>query len=380
MSTKLYNRAIILSLFILITVFSCRPKSSGSDDTAVSDYNIEYAEGFEVTLYDNYTVVTVNNPWDTASAGLRTYILVNKDREIPQELPQGTLIRTPLDKVVAYSTVHCSFLKELNELSRISGVCEPEYIHIPFIRKAVEDGTIADLGQASNPDVERIILLEPEAVFTTPIQGMSYGRIEKVGIPLIEGIDYMESSPLGRAEWIRFYSLFFEKQQLGDSLFRQIKTHYDEIKAQTAEISERPSVFTEKKYGNVWYLPGGESYMATLLKDAGADYIWKNDPSAGSLSLSFETVLDKAENADTWLIKYNSPSDLTYRALEQEYKPYSYFGAFKNRKIRACNTDRVPYHEEAPVRPDRILKELAAIFHPELFPGYQTGYYQPLAE
>ncbi len=264
----------IFSVFFLF--YSCvNNRTEKSRDNSVEEYTVEYAKGFSVEKYPGYTEVTINNPWDSTRI-LQRYILVDKDRDVPQNIPAGTLVRIPLTSVVAYSAIHCAVLNELGVADIIKAVCEPEYITVQQIKDGVAGGSVTDLGLGSNPDVEKLMLIDPEAIFASPIQGLSYGRVEKTGIPILEVPDYMESTPLGRAEWIRLYSLFVGKEALADSLFSATKQRYNEVK-NAVSISNHPTVFTDLKYGNIWYTPGGESYISNLLKDAGAAYIWSDD-------------------------------------------------------------------------------------------------------
>lgn len=200
-----------LLLFLVLLLASCSGnKQSGEviNNTIDIAYTVEYAKGFTVKKYAEYREVTVVDPWDSTKI-LQRYILVDKAKDLPANLPEGTIIRTPLSSVVAYSTIHCATLDELGILSTVKGVCEPNYIDIEYIQNGIKNGTIADLGQAANPIIEKIVDVGPEAILATPIQGRTYGSIDKTGIPVIETPDYMEPLPLGRAEWIRFYSLFF---------------------------------------------------------------------------------------------------------------------------------------------------------------------------
>ena len=373
--------SIIIIVASFAFLFSCNNTTKKENNDAVLHvYDIQYAKGFDIKKYSDYVEVTVNNPWDSANI-LQKYILIDKNKELPENLPEGKLIRTPLQNVVVYSTIHCTILNELNALSIITGVCEPQYIDIDYIIKGISDGTIADLGQASNPNVEKIIMIDPEAIMATPIQGLAYGTIEKAGVPIIETPDYMESTPLGRTEWIKFYSVFLGKEKLADSLFTEVEKKYNEIKAQVSTTSIHPTVFNDTKYGNVWYTPGGKSYMANLLKDAGASYIWAEDGATGSIPLAYETVLDKAGEAEFWLIKYNNKAaDMTYESLEKDFKPYSYFGAFKKRNIYGCNTGKVTYYEDLPIHPEYIFQDISYVFHPELFPDYTPRYFTKIEE
>ncbi|MDR0798852.1 MAG: ABC transporter substrate-binding protein [Dysgonamonadaceae bacterium] len=368
---------LLLSLCFLLAFPSCKKQESLSESATFSD-SLHYAEGFRIEPHPGYILVTVQNPWNK-TAGWQRYVLVPKTTELPAKLPEGILIRTPLQRTVSYGAVPCTFFAELNVLQTLAGVCEPQYINLAEVQEGVNQGRIANLGTAANPNQEKIRSIDPEAIFASPLQNTGDPSAQS-GIPWVACMDYMEATPLGRAEWIRFYGVFFEKEQLADSLFALTAKNYTDLKKRSESVDYHPTVFAETIYSGVWYMPGGNSYAAHLFRDAGADYLWKNDSNTGSISLSFESVLDKAEKADYWLIKYNSRQELTYTALALEYANYAFFDAFKQKRIYACNTGKTPYYEELPIHPERVLKDLIGIFHPELTPGDSLRYYQPLKQ
>lgn len=373
------KKNILFLIGLCFFVFSCQNKKETEVSTEQVPYEVKYAKVFDVKKYKDYTLVTVNDPWDSTRI-LQKYVLVEKTSELPSKLPEGTLVRIPLNSVAVYSTIHCAVLRELNSLPIIKAVCEPEYIDEKYVKDGIKNNTIVDLGLASNPNIEKLIMADPEAILASPIEGTPYGTIEKTGIPIIEIPDYMESTPLARAEWVKFYSLFIGKEEIADPLFAGIEKEYNKLKNTVSTVTNRPTVFTDLKYGNSWYIAGGNSFIGNLLKDAGAHYIWKDDESTGATPQAFETVLDEAGEADIWLIKYNQPNELTYKALEKEYKPYSYFKAFKDKNIYVCNTGEIPYYETIVLHPEQILKNFAYIFHPDLFEGYEPVFYSKMKD
>jgi len=369
-----------LLLCLIFIFFSCKKEQSNQTRTVAHNSNdsIYFAKGFQIETHDNYTLVTIRNPWKPERE-LQRFVLVPKSKPLPESLPEGALIRTPLKRTVSFGSVQCSFFAEFGALPTLVGVCEPNFIHIPFVQNGIHEGKIADVGQAANPNFEKIMFIEPEALFTAPIEETGTGQTSRLGIPAIECVDYMESSPLGRAEWIRFFALFFDKRSLADSLFTVTVNNYKALQNLTSRLETRPTVFAETIYSGVWWLPGGNSYMAHFLRDAGADYLWKDDTHTGSIGLPFESVLEKAEKADCWLIKYNTANELTLNELIKEYPNYALFDTYKKGDIYTCNTGKVPYYEELPVHPDYVLKDLVWVFHPELFPDYQPRYYRKIA-
>ena len=374
---SLYN-ALWMTVLLLS---ACGGKSSTVSGSAQGDsIPLHYSSNLSLIDYEDYIVAQLRNPWDTTKI-LHTYVLVDKKQPLPQELPLGTLVRTPLSKAVIYSSVHCSLLKDLGALNSIGGVCDLKYIKLPEIEEGCRNGTITDVGDGMNPNIERIIDLHPDAILLSPFENSGgYGRVEKLNVPIIECADYMETSSLGRAEWMRFYGLLFGEAQKADSLFAEVEKNYNELKALVAPLSYAPSVISELKNGSAWYVPGGKSTSARIYADAGANYVFADDEHSGSVPLAFETVFDKGQNADFWLIKYNQAIDKTYKELEQDYAPYTGFRAFKERNIYGCNTGKVDFYEDSPFHPDRLLKDLIKIFHPTLLEGYELKYFTKLAE
>lgn len=378
-------KKILLSAYIVTWVLllsACGGGSKTSSLQAEGDtVRMKYSSLLQIVKHADYTVVTIRNPWDTLKV-LHTYLLADREKPLPEHLPEGTIVRTPLQKSVIYSSVHCSLWSELDELKSIGGVCGLEYIKLPQIQEGCRNGSIVNVGNSMNPDIERIIDLRPDAILLSPFENSGgYGRVGKLNIPIIECADYMETSALGRAEWMRLYGLLLGKEAQADSLFAGIEKEYLTLTQQVkSQNLKRPTVISEMKNSSAWYIPGGNSTMSRLYQDAGADYVFAYLSNSGSVPLAFETVFDRGGNADIWLIKYNQPQDKTYSELERDYAPYARFKAFQDRKVYGCNTNHVPFYEESPFHPELLLKDLIKIFHPELLPDYDLKYFSNLAE
>ena len=374
--------SFFLTLWVTVLLLSaCGGKNSTASGSAQGDtIPLHYSSNLSLIDYEDCIVAQLRNPWDTAKI-LHTYVLVDKKQPLPQELPQGTLVRTPLSKAVIYSSVHCSLLKDFGALNSIGGVCDLKYIKLPEIEEGCRKGTIADVGDGMNPNIEKIIDLHPDAILLSPFENSGgYGRVEKLNVPIIECADYMETSSLGRAEWMRFYGLLFGKKTEADAMFAAVERNYKDLQELVKPISFAPSVMCDLKTSSTWYTPGGNSTIAKLYSDAGANYIFREDTHSGSLPYPFEVIFEKGQQTDFWLIRYNQPVDKTYGELEKEFAPYAGFRAFKERNIYGCNTNRVPFYEETPFHPDWLLKDLIKIFHPSLLEGYELRYYNKLAE
>ena len=368
----------IATLVVLLS--ACGGKNKATSAINGEIIPMKYAENLTLIKGEGYTEARLRNPWDT-TAILRTYLLIDKNQEVPEHLPTGTIVRTPLNKALVYTATHCNLINELGAVNSIGGICEIQYIKVPAIIEGCKNGTIVNAGEGTNPDIEKIIDLHPDALLLSPYENSGgHGQVEKLKIPIIECADYMETSALGSAEWIRFYGMLFGKEALADSIFAEVEKSYNELKAIANSQSTQPKLMCEVKSGSAWYVPAGSSTTGKLYKDAGADYLFSHYPNSGAVPLSFETVFEKAEDADIWLMKYNHPSDKTLSSLREEYAPYAQFKAYKDKQVYGCNTAHKAYYEDFPFHPDRILKELIKIFHPSLFPEYELKYFSKLAE
>ena len=371
-------RLYILSLLTLLAV-SC---GAGGGKDAVPEGKVEqnlYAKGFEIVHYPNCTAITIADPWDTTSI-LQRYILVGKGTPLPDNLPSGTVVRTPVENIIMYTTIHVSIWEEMGALEDIIGICEPEYLTSANARSLIADGKISDCGKAASPNVEKIIDIGGEIIVASPFEHSGYGQAEKLGIPIFESADYMENHPLGRVEWLKVFGLLSGRKQVADSLFNETCSRYNALKEVASKVEKRPRLLSERKYGSTWFIAGGASYMAKMYEDAGADYIFSSNGSTGSVPFSFENIYDAGWDADIWMFKYGMDRAMTYDDLRSEYKPYEDFAPFKNRRIFTCNTVDTPYYEYIAIHPDYILADFLSIFHPELMPGYERKCFKPMAK
>lgn len=363
---------------LLVLGIGCKSKQTASTRETLPVVRMEYAERIQIDSCDHYILVRIQNPWDTTKI-LHTYVLVDRKIELPAGLPQGTLVRIPVEKALVYSAVHCGLISELGALNQIGGVCDLQYIGIPAIQNRCASGQAIDAGNSMNPDIEKIIDFHPDAILLSPFENSGgYGRIEKLGVPIIECADYMETSPLGRAEWMRFFGLLFGRKQQADSLFTEVCAGYLSLCDKMLEVDKRPTVISELKNGSAWYVPGGKSTLGRLYQDAGATYLWAEDEHSGSVPLSFETVYDRGHDADFWLFKYNQEQDKTLTELKSDYASYAGFRAFQTGQVYGCNSGRVPFYIETPFHPDWLLEDLIRIFHPEILPAGEGRYFKKL--
>ena len=353
---------------------------------AAEDIDYQYAEAI------------VANPWKAGTL-LHRYILIPKGEEgdktvamLAKRRSTGArcttdTVRTPVERSAVFIAPHCQLMYELGCQQVIRGVCDLDYINIPDVKKraALSGNTsaqnpIVNCGSSMAPDIERIIALKPEAILLSPFENSGgYGKLDKLHIPLIEAADYMESSPLGRAEWMKFYGMLFGNEEgisngisgtcelRADSLFSKIEKEYLKLKAEAGKLPKGLSILTERKTGNVWYVPGGQSTIGILLKDANARYIFSDDQHSGSLAMSPEQILAKGKQVDVWAFKYFGGAPLSQAQLLQEYDGYKALAAFNRGNIYQVDTSTEPYFELTSFHPELLLREFVILAHGERF-------------
>lgn len=351
----------------LLTIVKHGDGEEASDEAEGVDY--QYAEAI------------IANPWK-AGTMLHRYILIPKGKEgdktvamLARRRSTGArcttdTVRTPVERSAVFIAPHCQLLTELGCQNAITGVCDKDYINIPDIKsRAQADAKVAhpimDCGSSMQPDIERIIALHPEALLISPFENSGgYGKLDKLRIPVIETADYMETSPLGRAEWIKLYGLLLGSSK-ADSLFSAIEKEYLQLKAEAAKLPLGLSILTERKTGNVWYVPGGKSTMGILLRDAHARYIFADDTHSGSLSMSPEQIIAKGNQVDVWAFKYFGGNALTKQDLLAEYQGYQALKAFQTGTVYETDTSCEPYFELTSFHPEILLREFIVLSHPE---------------
>lgn len=400
----------LLWALLALAITSCQGgKTVAGDGDGGDTVKMKYAQlltivkhGGEYAEHDGkYAEVTIANPWKEGTL-LHRYILVPKGEEGNKTVARLAMqrsagarcvtdtVRTPVENSAVFTSPHCQLLYELGCGQAIRGVCDLDYINIPDVKKRAasagnhgSSSAIADCGSSMAPDIEQIIALKPEAILVSPFENSGgYGKLDKLHIPLIEVADYMEASPLGRAEWMKFYGILFEKsdakdskteissskagifQNKADSLFAKIEKEYLNLKAAARKLPAGLSVLTERKTGSVWYVPGGQSTIGILLKDANARYIFSEDQHSGSLAMSPEQILAKAKNIDVWAFKYFGGKPLSRSQLLQEYAGYKSLAAFGSSRIYQVDTSREPYFEITSFHPEVLLREFILLSHP----------------
>lgn len=397
---------IFFGALVVLLVVACQGGKTASGEGG-DTLQMKYAELLTIVKHNDgaYTEAIIENPWKKGTT-LHKYILVPKGKEGDETvarlkddirenatLQMGShcdIVRTPLESNVVFTAPHCQLMYELGCKNAITGVCDKDYINIPDIKERVKlsdgkastsdtDKVIIDCGSSMQPDMERIIALKPEGLFISPFENSGgYGKLDKLHIPIIETADYMETSPLGRAEWMKFYGLLFKSEERSDSLFSSIEKEYLALKAEAAKLPQGLSILTERKMGSVWYVPGGKSTMGILLKDANAKYIFADDTHSGSLAYGPERILSKGTQIDVWAFKYFGGKALSKNDLLAEYEGYKVLKAFNSNSIYQVDTSTQPYFELTSFHPEILLREFIILAHPKATQFGKLRFYQHL--
>lgn len=343
------EKALWLLLFACV-VISCGDRNKSNADGKLSA-KMKYAGLLDVDSTKDGLTFYVSDPWQKG------------------KLLQTVKVAEPYRRVVVFTTAHCQIMEYLGVANRIVGVCDAQYILIDDIKKRLQlregaIGKIEDCGNSMSPNIEKIVALKPDAIILSPYERMSLGRIEKLGIPIIMAADYMESSSLGRAEWMRYFGRLFCCGQKADSLFHVVDSTYQDLKAYAAKLPKGKSILTERKTGATWYTPGGRSTIGVTIKDANGSYAFAGDQHSGSLPLSYEQIIAKAGNCDIWAFKFNGAKMMSKEDLLREFHGYEALKAFRTGEIYECNCSKIPYFEEVSWRPDYLLREMIQLLHP----------------
>ena len=339
---------------------------------------LQYATLLQLTAADSFTIATIREPHDTTKI-LQRYCLLEKDVTPPKALPKATtIIRIPLQRAAVFSSVHLALLQELHAIRQVRGICDIQFIIDQNLQALIRHQRLTNYGGSLRPDLELLVATRADALLVSSLVDVDRPELRKTGIPIIECADYLETSALGRAEWIKFFGLLFGQRQAADSIFQQVEDRYQSLTRQVRTLRQRPSLLVETKQGGVWYVPGGKSTMGEIYQAAGANYLFSYLNQSGSVALSFETIYKKALNADFWLIKYGDTTSLSYQRLKASYTHYSAFKAFRQHNVYACNTLKKSFYEETPFHPERLLEDLIKLFHPQLLPDHRLRYFEPL--
>lgn len=376
---KLLFFVAVLSL--LLSCNSAQKKNKGSKYASIGSYSsldLKYAKGFKLRQYDGFKHLMILSPSDTSKVDFE-FVLSEKGVKIPRALKHIKHITTPVDKSVCLTLTQLSYVIKLDAIDAICGINASRYLFNEKVKAKVNSGDIKIVGRKGNFKTEIVMAEQPDIIFVSPFKEGGYDNLKDVGFTLVPVSSYSENTPLGRAEWLKFMAVFFGKEKEADSIFNAIEKRYNDLKLLT-KGKERPQVFSGECKSGVWYGVGGQSYLAHYFRDAGADYVWKDNKETGAMRLDFESVYAKAANAKYWRILNSHKGNFTYNALLEKDERYADFSAYKDKSIVYCNMRQKAFYERSPVEPDVLLADYIKAFHPDLLTDYTPKYYSVLKD
>lgn len=379
----------IIGIFTCLLFHACGSKSSSSHGLSVGNISQDslsnniaprYAEGYKVTLRaDSVRLLEIQEPANP-HAPVYQFALVPKGKKVEAIPDDYQIIHIPVDKVICMTTPQLSGFSMMNEYDKVTGTSNTHRVQNEEWLKRLADGRVKKIGIEGNFDTEIVLAAQPDIIFVSPNRRGGYEVLKEVGIPLIPYWAFKETSPLGLSEWIKVVGMFISREDKACRIFSGMENKYNKLKATVAEVKYKPTVFSGEMRQGSWYIPGGKSFYARLFEDAGANYIFKDDPHTGGVLLDYETVYVKAHDAEYWRVMNAFKGNFTYQALKDLNSNYADFRAFREKKVVYCNLEYIPLYENLPSSPHILLEDMVKAFHPELLPDHQSVYYQLLKE
>jgi iron complex transport system substrate-binding protein len=373
------KRISLLFLFFFVIT----PSVWGSPHT-FPEVSLQYAHGFRVECGNGYYVVTVDRPCSDA-ADSQSYLLLSKGGSVPEAHKDLPVIYIPVKRIITTSMTMLPFIERLTDKSSLVGVGGKRYVYSEDIRNLNLLDVASDAGSGLRIDVEKILSLQPDVVFVytyTATEKEAAERLAALGVPIVIASDYLEETPLGMAEWIKFVALFLGEEKKAEIFFRGVSERYNCLKELANKAEARPTVMVNAAIGGMWYVSGGRSWPALLIRDAGGEYLWSEVDLPGSIPIDFEKVLERALNSDFWI------NPTTWRNLDEgrgQDSRYTAFRPFREKKVynnnaRINGAGANDYYQQGVMRPDLILADLISIFHPTLLPNHELYFYRLLEE
>ena len=382
MRTHTYFLRAAAMVCLVLAVMSCRSdrKKQAGGMSVVKDttLDIRYAQGFWLEAREGYRLLHIKDPQKETAA---EYTFALRERDTKPAIPKGlTVLDLPMERFICMTSLQLSSFIRLGATEKVVGITSTRYLANEQMNRQLEEGTTRKIGIEGNFDTEIIMNLAPEVILISPFKEGGYDVMKEVGIPLLPHLGYKETTPLGQAEWLKLVGLLTGEPDKAMQIFAQIEQRYNTLKALTANVVERPVVLSGEIHGGNWYAVGGKSFLAEIFKDAGADYVFKDDPRSGGIYLDFETVYNQADKPRYWRILNNYPGKYTYEVLKAQDERYTDFKAFRERGVIYCNMRERAYYENMPMEPDLLLADFIKVFHPSLLPNYEPVYYRLLKE
>ncbi len=372
---------IIFFLFSIALIVSGCEKTEAKQIVKSNENIVKNANGFSIYKHKNYYKLIIYRGFKSETQKADFY-LFKENESIPDSLKKKQIIRIPIKKIVVTNTSHIPMLEALHAENTLQGFPNTRYVSSATTRDLIKKGSVKDLGNEQAMNLELLLDIKPDVLIGFGVDQPSkmYDNILKLGIPVIMNADWMEETPLGRAEWIKLFGVLFDKEEKADSIFHSIETNYNKLKKLAQNATTQPTVMSGSLFQDIWYVPAGKSFLAQMINDAQAEYLWKDSEGNGSLALHIEDVFAKAQQADYWI----APGNFTdYERLSQQQALLKNFNSFERKQVYSYAFQKndyggMTYFESSPLHPDWVLSDLIHIFHPEIRPDASLHYFKKI--
>jgi iron complex transport system substrate-binding protein len=384
---QMIKQLFIFFLSIIVLTACNHDNSSQTDQKTTSEESnyadqaeIKHAKGFTLEYFKDYKIASIIGSADTLQ-----YILLENGASRPQGFPSAQVVHIPITSAVAMSSMHIGLFEFLESESILTGLGNLQYVYSPSVIARIKAGKVAAVGRDQGLNEEKLIEMNPGIVITVGSPGTKsdhYQILKQAKIPVLTNSEWIENTPLARAEWVKLIAALLNKEKLVNEKFGKLEAEYNRLAGLAKASENKPSLISGLNTKDAWFLPSGDSYMSRFFQDAGADYHWKDNKAEGSLPLNFEAVYPYALEADFWVNVGFSKSDTKNSILSQDSR-YSDFKAFKTGKIYSYNAKvneqgSNDFFESGTVNPHLVLADLIKIFHPEIVPEHKLIYYKQL--
>jgi iron complex transport system substrate-binding protein len=373
-----FFRPFYFLLFISVVLFSCSNEDHNEEprfDYYPSKIEITYAKGFSVSYFKSYKIVDVYNDGDSTEL-IQRYYLVEQGTKAPEMESDAELIRVPLASVSCLSTTQIAYLSVLKQCNAISGVGHADFIKDSIIQEQVSKGWTIEITRGGQVDKELILQSNTSTLMANAFDELSVSSLSELGIPVIYSTEYLENNALARAEWIKFFALFFNAEKKASTYFTELEKKYNEIQEKIIEKNAEPGVMFGSYYQGTWFVPGGKSLIPSLFKDAGASYVYADQMSVDNVHIDPESLMQRMSQIDYWgfvLSKEAEPDLSDFLGGDQRMQDLA---VKLDMNFFYCNSFYCDYFGMANLEPDVLLQDLGKIFHPSLFPDHQFVYFQ----
>jgi len=375
--------AWIVFTFLLMAGCLRNPVSNNKQSEPGGSSYAKYASGFEVNDYGAFRLLHVYDPWQSSKGVSFTYVLAKDRYLVPDSLDHLTFIKTPVNRVITLSTTHVAMIDALGKEQSIKGVSGSGFIYNEKLRSRIGKEEVKDVGYDQGLSYETIVGINPDVLFMYGVEGSVMATSQKLaelGIPVVFCGDYLEVHPLGKAEWIRFFSLFYELEEEAGAFFNDIDSLYNNYRSLAEGVEYKPLVLTGLPWKDTWYMAGGQSFASRLIQDAGGQFLWADHPSTQAVPMDLESVYSRAVNAEIWINPGAATSLRELHEFDERFKDLKVVrdAMIFNNNARMNLSGGNDYWESGAIRPDLVLYDLIEVFHPDILTDHRLIYYRQL--